>query len=78
MKKIAGIGETLVYDEPVDITNRSFLISKAAELCKGKINTVVFRGVDRHYTFVHKPSARRAARRGRVRRGPAMAGLAGV
>ncbi len=57
MKKIAGNDETLVYDELVDITNRSCLINKALELCRGKINTVVFKGVDRHYTFVHEPSA---------------------
>lgn len=55
VRKVAGIGETMVYDKPADITNRSFLIRKAAELCKGNINTVIFRGVDRHYNFVHKP-----------------------
>ncbi len=55
VKKIAGVDETMLYDKPADITNRSFLIRKAAELCKGKINTVIFRGVDRHYNFVHKP-----------------------
>ncbi len=56
MKKIAGAGQTLVYDGQVDITNRADLIRKAAGACHGKIDTVVFRGVDRHYTFVHKPS----------------------
>ena len=78
MQKIAETDETLVYDELVDITNRSCLINKAIELCKGKINTVVFKGVDRHYTFVHKPSVDETGRGGRVRRGPAMAGLAGI
>ncbi len=56
MQKISGTGETLVYGELVDITNRSHLIKKALELCNDQINTVVFKGVDRHYTFVHKPS----------------------
>lgn len=56
VRKIAGAGETLVYDSPADITNRSFLIKKAMELCKGNINTVVFRGVDLHYNFVHSPT----------------------
>src|SRR5271157_2643500 len=55
IRRIAGADETLIYDKPADITNRSFLIKKAAEFCKGKINTVVFRGVDRHYNFVHEP-----------------------
>jgi hypothetical protein len=56
VKKIAGADQTLVYDRQVDITNRADLIRKTAALCKGKINTVVFQGVDRHYTFVHEPS----------------------
>lgn len=57
MQKIAGTGETLIYKDLVDITNRSYLINKALELCNGRISTIVFKGVDRHYTFVHKPSA---------------------
>ena len=56
VKKIAGAGQTHVYDGLVDITNRADLVRKAAALCKGKVNTVVFKGVDRHYTFVHEPS----------------------
>jgi hypothetical protein len=56
LQKIADARETLVYGSPVDITNRSYLIKKASELCKGKISTVVFKGIDRHYTFVHEPS----------------------
>jgi hypothetical protein len=55
-RKIAGADETLVYDKPMDITNRAHMIKKAAELCKGRINTVVFRGPDMHYNFVHEPS----------------------
>ena len=55
VRKIAAADEVLVYEGPADITNRSFLIKKAAELCHGKINTVVFRGIDRHYNFVQAP-----------------------
>ena len=56
VKKIAGTGQTLVYGSQVDITNRADLIRRAEASCRGKIDTVVFRGVDRHYTFVHQPS----------------------
>ncbi len=55
VRKIAGVDETLIYSPPMDITNRAHMIKKAAELCKNNITTVVFRGVDRHYNFVHKP-----------------------
>lgn len=54
-RKISGVDETLVYSPAMDITNRAHMIKKAAELCKNKITTVVFRGVDRHYNFVHRP-----------------------
>lgn len=57
ISKISGPEETLVYDRQVDITNRSDLIKKAAEVCHNGIKTVVFRGVDRHYTFVNEPSS---------------------
>jgi hypothetical protein len=55
IRKIAGADETLVYGSPMDITNRAHMIKKAAELYKDGITTVVFRGVDRHYNFVHMP-----------------------
>lgn len=55
LRKIAGAGETLVYGPPVDITNRALLIKTAAGLCRAGINTVVFRGADLHYTFIHRP-----------------------
>ncbi len=56
VKKIASADQTLIYDGQVDITNRSDLLKKALAACREKINTVVFRGVDRHYTFVHDPA----------------------
>jgi len=55
IRKISGPDETLVYGDPMDITNRAHLIKKAAGLCNDKIRTVVFRGVDKHYNFVHMP-----------------------
>lgn len=54
-RKISEADETVVFEQEVDITNRAGLIKKAATLCKNGINTVVFRGVDKHYNFVHKP-----------------------
>jgi hypothetical protein len=56
VKKIAAASQTMIYDGQVDITNRADLIRKAKAASHGKIDTVVFRGVDRHYTFVHQPS----------------------
>ncbi len=56
VKKIAGASQTMFYEGQMDITNRADLIRKAKAACHGKINTVVFRGVDRHYTFVQNPS----------------------
>ncbi|OPY28371.1 MAG: hypothetical protein A4E28_01592 [Methanocella sp. PtaU1.Bin125] len=56
VKMIADVDQTVLYDGQVDITNRADLIRKASALCKGKINTVVFQGIDRHYTFVYEPS----------------------
>ena len=55
VRKISGADETLLYDRQVDIANRADLIRRAAKLCRNGVNTVVFRGVDRHYNFVHKP-----------------------
>jgi len=55
LRKISDARETLVYAPPMDITNRAHMIKKAAELCKNGITTAVFRGIDRHYNFVHDP-----------------------
>jgi hypothetical protein len=55
VRKIVSSNETLLYDEPVDITNRADLVKKASKLCDDRVNTIIFRGIDRHMTFVHKP-----------------------
>ena len=53
---IAGADNTLVYATLVDISNRANLVKRASQVCKGNINTVVFKGIDQHMTFVHEPS----------------------
>lgn len=54
-RKISEASETFVYPDLVDISNRADLIRRAAPRCTSGINTVVFKGVDRHYTFVKDP-----------------------
>ncbi|MDY6865933.1 MAG: hypothetical protein SVY15_08195 [Halobacteriota archaeon] len=53
--KIASEDETVSYDEEVDLSDRALLIEIASELCYDGITTVVFTGIDKHVTFVHKP-----------------------
>ena len=53
--KMASVDETIVYNTEIDLTNRTLLIEMASDFCNSKINTVVFRGPDKHMTFVHKP-----------------------
>ncbi|RLG22818.1 hypothetical protein DRN72_00765 [Methanosarcinales archaeon] len=55
LKIIAVADEIFEYEEPVDIHNRSELIELSSMLCGGDITTVLFRGLDEHITFVHKP-----------------------
>jgi len=53
---IACGDEILEYPEKVDTRNRTHLIELALELCVGIVNTVIFKGVDEHVTFVHHPN----------------------
>ncbi len=55
VRQISSEDETVIHDREVDLTDRGLLIEKADELCGEGINTVVFTGIDRHVTFVHKP-----------------------
>jgi len=55
VRQISSEDETVIHDKEVDLTDRSLLIEKADELCGKEINTVIFTGIDRHITFVHKP-----------------------
>lgn len=55
MEPIAGGGEILEYPERIDTRNRAHLIEVASSLCRGRVDTVIFRGHDEHVTFVHEP-----------------------
>jgi hypothetical protein len=55
VNKIAGFAETYVYEQKIDIFNRSRLIATATGLCEPPIKAVVFQGFDLHWTFVCDP-----------------------
>ncbi|RXA19358.1 hypothetical protein EQO05_09555 [Methanosarcina sp. MSH10X1] len=55
LETIASGEEIVKYDRELNIKDRTLLIETAGRLCAGKVNTVIFTGVDRHVTFVHKP-----------------------
>ncbi|KXS44466.1 MAG: hypothetical protein AWU59_540 [Methanolobus sp. T82-4] len=55
LEMIASGEEIIRYDKELNIKDRTLLIETAYEMCKGKINTVIFTGIDKHVTFVHKP-----------------------
>jgi hypothetical protein len=44
------------FEQKLDAHDRTKLIESAIPLCSGKVNTVIFEGMDRHITFVHEPS----------------------
>ncbi|GFO97900.1 hypothetical protein ig2599ANME_2111 [groundwater metagenome] len=41
--------------EKLDAHDRTRLIESAIPLCRRSVNTVIFEGMDKHITFVHKP-----------------------
>jgi hypothetical protein len=55
LETIASGKEVVKYDRELNIKDRTLLIETAKKLCTGKVNTVIFTGVDRHVTFVHDP-----------------------
>lgn len=55
LELIASEEEVVRYEKELNIKDRSLLIETAAKLCTGKVNTVIFTGVDRHVTIVHDP-----------------------
>lgn len=55
LKLIASEAEVIKYGTELNIKDRTLLIETAAKLCTGKINTVIFAGIDKHVTFVHCP-----------------------
>ncbi|WP_342305965.1 hypothetical protein [Methanolobus sp. ZRKC5] len=55
LKVLASGEEINHYDKELNIKDRTLLIETASNICKGNINTVIFTGIDKHLTFVHKP-----------------------
>ncbi|TGC08017.1 DUF7714 family protein [Methanolobus halotolerans] len=55
LEKLASGEEIIRYDKELNIKDRTLLIETAHKLCEGKVNTVIFTGIDKHVTFVHKP-----------------------
>lgn len=53
--KIASDEEVIRYDRELNIKDRALLIRTAQSLCTEKVNTVIFTGIDKHITFVHRP-----------------------
>ncbi|HII03042.1 TPA: hypothetical protein HA351_15785 [Methanosarcinaceae archaeon] len=55
LELIASGEEVVRYEKELNIKDRTLLIETASKLCTGKVNTVIFTGVDRHVTIVHAP-----------------------
>lgn len=55
LELIASGEQVMKYDRELNIKDRALLIETAHVLCKGNVNTVIFTGIDKHVTFVHKP-----------------------
>lgn len=55
LKMIASGEEVIKYGLELNIKDRTLLIETAAKLCTGRVNTVIFTGIDKHKTFVHNP-----------------------
>lgn len=52
---IASGEEVIKYGIELNIKDRALLIETAVKLCTGKVNTIIFTGIDKHKTFVHYP-----------------------
>lgn len=55
LELIASGNQIIKYGKDLNIKDRTLLIETAGKLCSGDVNTVIFTGVDKHLTFVHKP-----------------------
>lgn len=54
--ELISSGEEIIrYEKELNIKDRALLIETALKLCTGKVNTVIFTGVDKHVTIVHEP-----------------------
>ena len=56
LELIAKGNQIKKFNEKLDAHDRTRLIESAIPLCRKSVNTVIFEGMDRHVTFVHKPS----------------------
>ena len=56
LELIAKSEQIVKFQKELDSHDRTKLIESALELCKGNVNTVIFESIDKHLTFVHKPS----------------------
>lgn len=57
LELIASGDEVVRYDRELNIKDRALLIETAAKLCTGRVNTVIFTGMDKHVTIVHDPDS---------------------
>ncbi len=53
---IANRDQIKKFEDKLDSHDRTKLIESAIPLCRGKVNTVIFEGMDKHITFVQEPS----------------------
>ena len=55
VRTLAASHQIVSYEDEVDIHNRANLVELAHMLCGDNVNTVIFKGMDKHLTFVHEP-----------------------
>ncbi|MEA3324223.1 MAG: hypothetical protein U9Q37_03670 [Euryarchaeota archaeon] len=55
LARIASGDEVVQYGKLVNMHNRTELVKTAHRCCTDAVNTVIFKSVDQHLTFVHRP-----------------------
>lgn len=55
LELIASGEQVVKYESELNLKDRTLLIETAVKLCTGKVNTVIFTGVDKHITIVNDP-----------------------
>jgi hypothetical protein len=55
LELISSGPQIMEFPKVVDTRNRTLLIELASELCTKEVETVIFKGIDEHITFVHQP-----------------------
>lgn len=56
LELIANGDQIKKFEDKLDSHDRTKLIESAIPLCRGKVNTIIFEGMDKHITFVQEPS----------------------